>query len=81
MIENVRGFEVETKMKAGLPCVRVSNARSGELIVDTDSLSIIGLENLSVALKAAARMADAELALHWQRRHEKMRHETLNKVK
>jgi hypothetical protein len=65
MKSNVQGFEVEVTVKDAFPHVRVSNAKSGELVVDTEALSVKGMENMALAFSSAARMAYNELDRYW----------------
>lgn len=65
-----QGFEVTVTVKDGLPHLQVSFA-SGESILDTDRLSIQGMENMAVVFEHAARLAYKELDNYWRAEHAK----------
>jgi hypothetical protein len=56
MTATVNGFNLEVTDADGLPHVRVSLA-NGTVIVDTDQVSVCGLERLSEVFAVAAKMA------------------------
>ena len=60
MVRNVNGFKLEVNEKNGLPHVRVSLS-DGTVIVDTDRVSIKGLQNMVAVFEVAADIADQEL--------------------
>jgi len=71
VLSKVQGFEVEVTIAEYTPRVRVSNAFSGELVVDTDALSVTGIERMAAVFARAARMAYNELEFYTQAEHEK----------
>jgi hypothetical protein len=73
MTSNVHGFEVEVTVKDAIPHVRISNARSGEPVVNTETLSIKGMENMALAFSSAARMAFYELDRYWAIKWQELR--------
>ena len=52
--------------------MRVCNGKSGELIVDTDALSIQGMERMAAVFAHAARMAYNELDMYWRKEQEQL---------
>jgi hypothetical protein len=68
VLSKVEGFELEVTLKDGVPRVRVSFA-NGEPALETDALSIQGMERMGAVFARAARMAYAELEVYWQQRH------------
>jgi len=71
MMSKLHGFELEVTVTDYTPRVRVSNAFSGELVVDTDALSVTGIERMAAVFARAARMAYNELEFYTQAEHEK----------
>ena len=56
MTEHTHGFDLEVNIEDDLPHVLISN--HGEVVLDTNRLSIKGLENMSEVLKRAASLAN-----------------------
>jgi hypothetical protein len=56
MESNVNGFKLEVTLVDRLPSVRLS-LRDGTVVMETDRVSIVGLEKLPAVFEAAARMA------------------------
>jgi hypothetical protein len=75
MYTEIRGFGVEVTVKDGIPRVLVQ-FRGGGVVVDSDSLSIQGMENLAEVFECAAKLAYIELDLYWQRRWETRKQQT-----
>lgn len=71
LIDQVNGFRVEVEVTDAIPHLRIRMA-SGQLIVDTDALSVEGMDNLALVLTRAARMASDELEHHWQGRRARL---------
>jgi hypothetical protein len=71
VLNKVKGFEVEVTVKDAIPHVRISFA-DGRQVMQTDALSIIGLEDMSTVFARAARMAYNELDIYWMLQHEEL---------
>jgi hypothetical protein len=65
MTTHVNEFKLETAITDGFPHVRIS-LKDGTVVMDTDKVSIIGLENLSEVFETAAKMASRQLEQHWR---------------
>jgi hypothetical protein len=74
VLNNVRGFEVEVTVKDAIPHVRISFA-DGRQVMETDALSVTGMENMSAVFARAARMAYDGLEIYWQQQFEELRRE------
>ena len=73
MHSKVQGFEVVVTVTEGRPHLKVSFGSSGEAVLDTDALSITGMENMATALTRAAKMAYTELDDYWRKKHATLR--------
>lgn len=71
MLNKVEGFEVEVTVKDAIPHVRISFA-DGQPVLDTDALSITGMERMGAVFARAARIAYNELEMYWQLEHQKL---------
>ena len=71
LIDQVSGFRVEVEVTDAIPHLQIRMA-SGQVVVDTDALSIEGMNNLALALTRAARIANDELEHHWRGRHARL---------
>ena len=60
MVTNVEGFKLEVTSADSVPHVRVS-LKSGAVVVDTDKVSVTGLQRLSAVFEAAAGIAARQL--------------------
>lgn len=67
MISHSNGFKLEVTAADGKPHVRVS-FRDGEVIIDTNRVSVTGLEKLPAVFETAAAMALRELEDYWTER-------------
>lgn len=72
MTNAVQGFNVTVTVADAKPHVQVSLA-NGKSVVDTDALSIQGMERMGDVFACAARMAYDELDRYWQAEHHKLR--------
>jgi hypothetical protein len=72
VLSKVEGFEVEVTLNANVPRVRVSLA-DGTPVVETDALSIQGMERMGAVFDRAAKMAYRELETYWQRKHKELK--------
>lgn len=64
---HVNGFELDVVVADGIPHVRVS--MKGEVVVDTNRLSITGLRNMAAVFETAANIAYQELDHYYYRRN------------
>ena len=60
MVSHINGFKLEVTIDDGLPHVRISFG-DGTVVLDTDRLSVSGLEKLPEVFAAAASIAAREL--------------------
>ena len=68
----VQGFQLEVTLNENVPRVRVCFA-DGTPVIDTDALSIQGMEHMGAVFERAAKMAHNELELYWQRKQAELR--------
>ena len=73
MRSRVQGFEMEVTVDDGKPHLRVSFRSSGEMVLDTNALSIKGMENMAIVFTRAAKMAYTELDAYWRKEHAALR--------
>jgi len=60
MVRSVEGFKLEVSIVDLLPHVRVS-LKDGTVVVDTNEVSLIGLEKLPAVFETAASMASEQM--------------------
>jgi hypothetical protein len=60
MVTYMNGFKLEVTIANELPNVRIS-LRDGTVVVDTDRVSVVGLQNLSEVFETASSMALQQL--------------------
>lgn len=65
---NVKGFKLEVTASQGVSRVVVRMA-DDSVIIDTDRVSITGLQNLVAVFESAARLAYREMDDYWRRKH------------
>jgi NACalpha-BTF3-like transcription factor len=68
MTTHVNGFKLDVKRVDGKPHVHIS-MKDGTVVVDTDQLSVVGLERMSAVFQAAASMALRDAEYDYVSRH------------
>ena len=61
---------MEVDLKDGIPHVRITFA-NGNPVLETNALSIKGMESMGAVFAEAARLTYAEWEDHWQRERER----------